>query len=104
MDSLNYPVCLERFIKTSTHEIGHMFSIQHCTHAICGMNGSNSLWELDSRPNRLCSECTKKLAWDLKLSIKDRMALLKQYFIKHKLKTDANLAARDLAVIRKNDN
>ena len=61
MDSMTYPVCLERLIKTSSHEIGHMFSVQHCTHAVCVMNGSNSLWESDSRPNRLCSDCLKKL-------------------------------------------
>jgi archaemetzincin len=104
MDSLSYPLCLERFIKTSAHEIGHMFSIQHCTHAICGMNGVNGVSELDQRPNRLCSECLKKLEWNLKFSVTDRAALLESYFIKHKLKVDADLASRDLAIIRKNHN
>ncbi len=43
MDSLTYPICLDRLIKTSAHEIGHMFTIQHCIHGVCVMNGSNSL-------------------------------------------------------------
>jgi archaemetzincin len=67
LDSSNFHICLERFIKTSSHEIGHMFSCQHCTHAVCGMNGSNSLYEADARPNRLCSDYMKKLYWNLGL-------------------------------------
>ena len=39
----NYSLCLSRLIKTSTHEIGHMFTIAHCTHASCLMNGSNHI-------------------------------------------------------------
>lgn len=104
MDSLNYPVCLERLIKTSSHEIGHMFSIQHCIHAVCVMNGSNSLYESDSRPNRLCSDCLKKLAWNLEFSVEGRFKSLTHFFGRHKLKTDRRLALKDLAVVRKNPN
>jgi archaemetzincin len=102
MDSLTYPVCLERLIKTSAHEIGHMFSIQHCTYGVCVMNGSNSLWESDSRPNRLCSDCLNKLTWNLGFSVRERFSGLKTFFKEHKLVTDANLASRDFVVVRKN--
>jgi archaemetzincin len=61
-DSLNNLICLERLIKTSAHEIGHIFKCMHCTHADCVMNGSNSLPESDAAPNALCSVCLKKLS------------------------------------------
>ncbi|MES2514408.1 MAG: archaemetzincin, partial [Bacteroidota bacterium] len=72
--------CLQRLIQTSSHEIGHMFSILHCTNAICVMNGSNSMEESDSRPNRLCSVCLNKLNWNLKFNNKIRFKQLRSYF------------------------
>ena len=95
LDSTTYPMCLERLIKTSSHEIGHMFSCQHCTHAVCVMNGSNSLWESDQRPNRLCSECHKKLCWNLGFNVRDRLAALNQFFAKHKLTQDHRAISRE---------
>ena len=100
MDSVTYPLCLERLIKTSSHEISHMFSCQHCTHAVCVMNGSNSLWESDQKPNRLCSECHYKLYWNLGFDIKDRLAALDQFFIKHKLRADHRVISKDLDRIK----
>jgi archaemetzincin len=94
----NFDLCLERFIKTSAHEIGHMFSFKHCTHAVCVMNGSNSLYETDERPNRLCSECLKKLYWNLGFDVKTRMLALQAYFKKHKLTRDYDLQTRDLGL------
>ncbi|HOZ52561.1 MAG TPA: archaemetzincin [Chitinophagaceae bacterium] len=52
---------LLRLIKTSSHEIGHMFGIHHCTYAACVMNASNSLEELDKTTVRLCSQCQRKI-------------------------------------------
>lgn len=96
----NFDLCLERFIKTSSHEIGHMFSAQHCTHAVCVMNGSNSLYETDERPNRLCSECLKKLYWNLGFDVKTRMLALQAYFKKHNLTQDYDLQTRDVGIIK----
>lgn len=98
-DSVNYRVCLERLIKTSSHEIGHMFSCQHCTYAVCVMNGSNSLFESDSRPNRLCSECLRKLQWNLKFDVIARLKKLKDYFGKHKLVENYKLTLHDMNTI-----
>ncbi|MCH5715849.1 archaemetzincin [Niabella hibiscisoli] len=61
LDSLNFDLCLKRLINISSHEIGHMFKMKHCITAHCVMNGSNGLHETDLSPNRLCSECQKKL-------------------------------------------
>lgn len=101
LDSTNYQLCLSRLIKTSSHEIGHMFTCQHCTHAICVMNGSNSLWESDSRPNRLCSECLRKLQWNLKFDVTARAEKMRDFFAEHSLKEDFELAVRDLTLLQK---
>lgn len=100
LDSLNYMVCLERIIKTSAHEIGHMFSIKHCTYAVCLMNGSNSLPESDSRPNTVCSQCLKKLCWNLGFNVQKRLENLQAYFAKHGLVRDQQLIAGSIDIIK----
>ena len=52
---------LQRSTQVMTHEIGHMFGFQHCTHYSCNMNGSNSLEESDAQPPHLCPVCLRKL-------------------------------------------
>jgi archaemetzincin len=96
IDSINYPLCLGRLISTSSHEIGHMFTMHHCINAVCVMNGSNSLKESDSRPNRLCSECLQKLQWNLSLKIMERTRSLDSFFYKHRLTVDYNATHADL--------
>lgn len=100
-DSVANQKCLERMIKTVTHEIGHMFTMKHCIHAACLMNGTNSLHETDSRPNRLCSECFAKLHWNLKWKPEERQAALSAYFKEHHLKNEYRLSERDKKVIEK---
>lgn len=99
-DSLNYQTCLERLIKTSSHEMGHMLSCKHCTNAVCVMNGANSLSEADSRPNRLCSECLRKLQWNLKFDVKSRLNKMNTYFSKHKIEKDRELGCKDLELLK----
>jgi archaemetzincin len=99
IDSNNYHLCLGRLISTSSHEIGHMFSIRHCTNAVCVMNGSNSLQESDSRPNRLCSECLQKLQWNFSMKIRERTRSLDSFFTKHRLTGDYNVSHEDLKLI-----
>ena len=47
----------------ATHELGHMFSIRHCTAFSCNMCGSNNLSESDRRPMSACPECLAKICW-----------------------------------------
>lgn len=101
-DSLNQIICLERIIKTSVHEIGHMFSCLHCTHAECVMNGSNHLPESDSKPNALCSECLKKLSELLSFDNKKRMTELKAFYKKHNLARDYTRASAALHILETN--
>ncbi len=44
-----------------THEVGHMFGMQHCVHHLCLMNGSNDREEADRSPLQLCPICLRKL-------------------------------------------
>ena len=52
---------MRRAYKVMTHEVGHMFGLQHCTFFLCNMNGSNNLDELDEEPAHLCPACLRKL-------------------------------------------
>jgi len=99
LDSADFSLCLNRLIKTSTHEIGHMFTCMHCIENVCVMNGSNGLSELDLRPNRSCSECVRKLHWNLRFDVKQRLNGLAAYFKKYNLEEDYALALKDLSAI-----
>ncbi len=84
LDSINYSPCLDKMIKTTAHEVAHMFSLKHCIHANCVMNGSNGLHESLRRPNHVCSECTKKLYWNLDFNIEERNQKMLDFFMTQK--------------------
>ncbi|WP_130736177.1 archaemetzincin [Flavobacterium sp. J27] len=96
-----YPICLRRIIKTSSHEISHMFSLAHCIEAKCLMNGVNNLAEGDSRPNALCSVCLRKLSWNLKYKDIDRLNQLIKFMNEHKLFEDVAFLSKQKAVLEK---
>jgi len=83
-----YKVCLSRTIRTSAHEIGHMFKMKHCTHAKCVMNGVNNLSEDDRKPNTLCSVCLKKMELNFRFDTKKRFEKLLAYYKTHNLYDD----------------
>jgi archaemetzincin len=95
-----YSLCLKSLIKTSTHEIGHMFSMRHCIHAVCLMNGVNSLTEADTKPTVLCSECLQKLHWNLHFDNPKRFRFLIAFLRKHGLEEDVIVLERQLEVIK----
>ncbi|MBO9730717.1 MAG: hypothetical protein J7623_18895 [Chitinophaga sp.] len=76
LDTTNFSQCIGRLTNISSHEIGHMLSLHHCIFARCVMNGSNSLAETDNAPNRLCSDCQKKLYWNIRYDNKKRLRQL----------------------------
>jgi archaemetzincin len=82
-------LCLERIMKTTTHEAGHVLGMWHCTHAICLMNGSNSVEELDRRPVHLCSVCIKKAYWNLQGSFASRFKNLAKFYTQHSMIQEA---------------
>ncbi len=100
LDSINYQKCLERLIKTCSHEMVHMLSMKHCIAAVCLMNGSNSLSESDKRPNRLCSSCLQKLQWNLRFNVRSRLEKISAYFAKHRFENDLLFALSDKRLLK----
>lgn len=95
----DYTLCLNRISKTAVHEIGHMFSISHCQNAVCLMNGVNHLTESDIKPNAMCSECLKKLSWNLKYDDVKRLKELTFFLKENHLDKDALILQKQLDVI-----
>ena len=62
-DGTGFEKFLRRTMKISVHEVGHMFSMRHCTKYECVMSGTNHLAETDRRPIDACPECMAKIAW-----------------------------------------
>src|SRR5262245_41837462 len=84
-----YKVCLRRTLATAVHETGHMLGIPHCIAYECGMNGSNSLSESDSRPLEFCPECQEKIWWTCAVEPKARYRRLLEFAEKHGLEEEA---------------
>uniref|UniRef100_A0A6B2LAW3 Archaemetzincin-2 n=1 Tax=Arcella intermedia TaxID=1963864 RepID=A0A6B2LAW3_9EUKA len=69
--------------KVMTHEIGHMFGIDHCCYFHCLMNGSNTLEESSSQPMFLCPMDLHKLQHYVKFDVlqryQDLLTFLRSY-------------------------
>ena len=77
-----YDNCQLLAFKTATHEIGHIFGIQHCQLFHCNMNGSMSLADLALRPTYFCPDCQSKLSWRLSLQMRPQFEKLERYWHK----------------------
>lgn len=95
----NFNKSLERLIKISSHEIGHMFGISHCINANCVMNGTNSLPETDFHFARACSLCQQKLSSSIKFNNQKRLIELKSFFEKQHLNAELARAEQDLNLL-----
>jgi archaemetzincin len=80
LDTSNYLICLKRTMKTTCHELCHMFSIKHCRIYQCQINGANHLDEADSKPFWLCPECLAKLQWCIQFDLIKRYDKLIGFF------------------------
>ncbi|MFL5729886.1 MAG: archaemetzincin, partial [Cytophagaceae bacterium] len=98
-DSSTFLLCLKRLNKTTSHEIAHMLSMDHCIHASCSMNGSNHLEEADSQPLHLCSECSAKLSWRLGYDAGKRLEKILQYARKYSFAEEESYCQKALALI-----
>lgn len=96
----NFSKSLERLIKISSHEIGHMFGISHCLAANCVMNGTNSLYETDFHFARACSLCQRKLDSTLQFDEKKRLNELRNFFKKNALVREQKLVEADLKLLQ----
>ncbi|WP_343697238.1 archaemetzincin [Flavobacterium sp.] len=95
----NFNLCLSRLLKTSSHEIGHMFGLHHCINADCVMNGTNSLSETDRSTIRLCSVCQRKLNSCIQYDNKKRLTDLENFFKRNNLIEEFDSMKKDISVI-----
>lgn len=96
----DYRICLRRTIRTSAHEIGHMFKMKHCIYAKCVMNGVNSLTEDDQKPNTLCSVCLKKMHFNFGFDTVQRFQKILAFYQKHGLIEDEKLLVKQIQTIK----
>jgi archaemetzincin len=92
-------LCLERLIKISSHEIGHMFGLRHCIDADCVMNGTNNIEETDNNPARLCSHCQRKLQTLLRYDNIKRLKGLEDFCKRNQLEKERNLIGKDVKIL-----
>ncbi len=88
LDSTNIDICFERLIKTTTHELCHMFSLKHCRIYKCLLNGSNHMEEADSKPLWLCPECLAKLQFCIGFDLFERYDKLANFFNENKMQAE----------------
>lgn len=100
LTDFNFNKSLERLIKISSHEIGHMFGISHCLNANCVMNGTNSLSETDFHLARACSLCQLKLNSSLKYDNQKRLAELRKFFESRHLNSELAHVEKDIKLLK----
>jgi archaemetzincin len=88
---------LERALLAVAHETGHMFSLPHCVHYECLMNGVNSLDELDRGTPWLCPDCLRKLHWNLGFDLRRRYRDLRAFYSERGMSHQVDWIDRRLA-------
>jgi len=99
-DEAAFRLCLLRTLKTATHEIGHMFGMQHCIRYECNLCGSNHREECDRRPLALCPECVCKVCWATGADPVERYRKLAAFCRKNGLKAEAAFYEKSLRTLR----
>jgi len=97
-------ILLRRSCKVLVHEMGHMFSLQHCIFFKCVLNGSNHLRESDSRPLTLCPVCLRKLQFSIGFDVVDRYGSLFRVYRKISFDREAGWVTKRLMSIVANEN
>ena len=92
-------ILVRRTCKVLAHEIGHMFSLQHCIFFKCVMNGSNHLQESDARPLTLCPVCLRKLQFSIGFDVVDRYRKLLDFYQRAGFDPETQWVARRLKKI-----
>lgn len=96
-----YLMVLRRTIQTGTHEIGHLFGLDHCIYFECNMNGSNSRQEGDQRPLWECPVCLRKLTWAIKFDPVERYRKLAALAKEVGLTQEAEFFEKSATVLKK---
>jgi archaemetzincin len=97
-----FRLALLRTMHTGVHELGHMFSILHCTAYACGMCGSNSLPESDQRPLAFCPEDVAKVCWATNADPVKRYEKLRAFCEEHGLAKEAEFYGKCIRILQGN--
>jgi archaemetzincin len=57
----NKQLLIERAVKESVHEVGHMLGLRHCPNEKCVMRFSNIVFDVDNKNRELCGSCKRQL-------------------------------------------
>lgn len=52
---------MERAVKESVHELGHLFGLDHCSDTQCVMIASETVSDIDRKSTFFCPRCVKRL-------------------------------------------
>ncbi len=66
---VNKSLFIERMVKESIHEIGHVLGMNHCENRACVMSFSNSILEVDMKTRKFCKKHEYELLRFLKSQI-----------------------------------
>jgi archaemetzincin len=92
---------VRRCLKVVTHEVGHMFGLEHCIDRRCLMNGVNHVAEMDRTPLHLCPFCLAKVVHATGVDVVDRYRRLGAVYREHGLLAEATFVdARAAALAR----
>mmetsp|Transcript_63351 Transcript_63351/g.187206 ORF Transcript_63351/g.187206 Transcript_63351/m.187206 type:complete len:506 (-) Transcript_63351:782-2299(-) len=92
-----------RSAKLLTHELCHLYGIDHCIHNRCLMNGTGHLVEDFLAPCVLCGVCLRKLQWRLGFDVRGRYELLAKSFDKMGMKKEHKWALKQCSALAKSD-
>jgi archaemetzincin len=101
------PLCdipLVRVLKVASHELGHLFALEHCLAHLCNMNGVNHVAELDSHPLDLCPECLAKWAWFSSPDVQRRFADLRTLYVRYNLRSEQDSVSRCISLLERTGN
>ena len=96
------PLCgisLTRVLKVTSHEIGHLFALEHCLSHPCNMNGKNHTDELDLHPLELCGDCVAKWVWFSSPDVRKRFVDLQTFYGKYNLLAEQGCVSRRITLL-----
>ncbi|MEX2186297.1 MAG: archaemetzincin [Pirellulales bacterium] len=95
-----FRLCLLRTLKTASHEMGHMFSMPHCTAFECNMCGSNNREESDRRPLAECPQCMAKICWACEIDPATRYEKLAAFCRERGLREEAEFFSKSAMALK----
>lgn len=86
-----------RCLKVVSHEVGHMFGLEHCVERRCLLNGCNHVAEMDATPMHLCPACLRKIVHATAVDVDARYRALEAFYRREGLDDEAAFVAQRLA-------